>query len=177
MTLNRLFMLNGVIAGCTTAGAADTGAAGRPTAASLRSGEGAGGAGPLRRAVRPPLPGDPALPAAAGRHQLADDLAAETFTLAFRRRHQYRGEHADAAAWLYGIAGGRCCSGSGWTADSGTVAAVQHRTPAETARPGGLTAACSAAQLPLASGQTSQWEQWLGTNRVEQAAGVRPRIR
>jgi RNA polymerase sigma factor (sigma-70 family) len=36
---------------------------------------------------------------------LADDLAAETFTLAFRRRHQYRGEHADAAAWLYGIAG------------------------------------------------------------------------
>jgi RNA polymerase sigma factor (sigma-70 family) len=37
--------------------------------------------------------------------QLADDLAAETFTLAFRRRHQYRGEHADAAAWLYGIAG------------------------------------------------------------------------
>ncbi len=35
---------------------------------------------------------------------LADDLAAETFTLAFRRRHQYRGEHADAAAWLYGIA-------------------------------------------------------------------------
>jgi hypothetical protein len=81
MTLNRLFMLNGVIAGCTTAGAADTGAAGRPTAASLRSGEGAGGAGPLRRAVRPPLPGDPALPAAAGRHQLADDLAAETFTL------------------------------------------------------------------------------------------------
>ena len=43
----------------------------------------------------------------------ADDLAAETFTLAFRRRHQYRGEHADAAAWLYGIAGGRCGSGSG----------------------------------------------------------------
>jgi RNA polymerase sigma factor (sigma-70 family) len=38
-------------------------------------------------------------------HQLADDLAAETFTLAFRRRHQYRGEHPDAAAWLYGIAG------------------------------------------------------------------------
>jgi RNA polymerase sigma factor (sigma-70 family) len=38
-------------------------------------------------------------------HELADDLAAETFTLAFRRRHQYRGEHADAAAWLYGIAG------------------------------------------------------------------------
>jgi RNA polymerase sigma-70 factor (ECF subfamily) len=35
---------------------------------------------------------------------LADDLAAETFTLAFRRRHQYRGEHPDAAAWLYGIA-------------------------------------------------------------------------
>jgi RNA polymerase sigma factor (sigma-70 family) len=39
-----------------------------------------------------------------GRH-LADDLAAETFTLAFRRRHQYRAEHPDAAAWLYGIAG------------------------------------------------------------------------
>jgi RNA polymerase sigma factor (sigma-70 family) len=38
-------------------------------------------------------------------HQLADDLAAETFLLAFRRRHQYRAEHPDAAAWLYGIAG------------------------------------------------------------------------
>jgi DNA-directed RNA polymerase specialized sigma24 family protein len=36
---------------------------------------------------------------------LADDLAAETFTLAFRRRRQYRAEHPDAAAWLYGIAG------------------------------------------------------------------------
>jgi DNA-directed RNA polymerase specialized sigma24 family protein len=36
---------------------------------------------------------------------LADNLAAETFTLAFRRRHQYRAEHPDAAAWLYGIAG------------------------------------------------------------------------
>jgi DNA-directed RNA polymerase specialized sigma24 family protein len=35
---------------------------------------------------------------------LADDLAAETFTLAFRRRRQYRAEHPDAAAWLYGIA-------------------------------------------------------------------------
>jgi hypothetical protein len=29
---------------------------------------------------------------------LADDLAAETFTLAFRRRRQYRAEHPDAAA-------------------------------------------------------------------------------
>jgi RNA polymerase sigma factor (sigma-70 family) len=38
-------------------------------------------------------------------HELADDLAAETFALAFRRRHQYRAEHPDAAAWLYGIAG------------------------------------------------------------------------
>jgi RNA polymerase sigma-70 factor, ECF subfamily len=37
--------------------------------------------------------------------ELADDLAAETFALAFRRHHQYRGEHPDAAAWLYGIAG------------------------------------------------------------------------
>jgi RNA polymerase sigma factor (sigma-70 family) len=36
---------------------------------------------------------------------LADDLAAETFTLAFRRRHQYRAERPDFAAWLYGIAG------------------------------------------------------------------------
>jgi RNA polymerase sigma factor (sigma-70 family) len=36
---------------------------------------------------------------------LADDLAAETFTLAFRRRHQYRAERPDIAAWLYGIAG------------------------------------------------------------------------
>jgi RNA polymerase sigma factor (sigma-70 family) len=38
-------------------------------------------------------------------HQLADDLAADTFVLAFRRRHQYRAQHPDAAAWLYGIAG------------------------------------------------------------------------
>jgi RNA polymerase sigma-70 factor (ECF subfamily) len=38
-------------------------------------------------------------------HQLADDLAADTFTLAFRQRHRYRPEHPDAAAWLYGIAG------------------------------------------------------------------------
>jgi DNA-directed RNA polymerase specialized sigma24 family protein len=35
---------------------------------------------------------------------LADDFAAETFTLAFRRRRQYRAEHP-GAAWLYGIAG------------------------------------------------------------------------
>jgi RNA polymerase sigma factor (sigma-70 family) len=38
-------------------------------------------------------------------HQLADDLAADTFVLAFRRRHLYRAQHPDAAAWLYGIAG------------------------------------------------------------------------
>jgi RNA polymerase sigma factor (sigma-70 family) len=38
-------------------------------------------------------------------YELADDLAADTFTLAFRRRRQYRAEHPDAAAWLYGIAG------------------------------------------------------------------------
>jgi RNA polymerase sigma factor (sigma-70 family) len=38
-------------------------------------------------------------------HQLADDLASETFTLAFRHRHRYRAEHPDAAAWLYAIAG------------------------------------------------------------------------
>jgi RNA polymerase sigma factor (sigma-70 family) len=38
-------------------------------------------------------------------YELADDLAAEAFMLAFRRRHQYRAEHPDAAAWLYGIAG------------------------------------------------------------------------
>jgi len=37
--------------------------------------------------------------------ELADDLAADTFTLAFRQRHRYRPEHPDAAAWLYGIAG------------------------------------------------------------------------
>jgi RNA polymerase sigma-70 factor, ECF subfamily len=38
-------------------------------------------------------------------HELADDLAADTFVLAFRQRHRYRPEHPDAAAWLYGIAG------------------------------------------------------------------------
>jgi RNA polymerase sigma factor (sigma-70 family) len=38
-------------------------------------------------------------------HQLADDLAADTFVLAFAQRHRYRPDHPDAAAWLYGIAG------------------------------------------------------------------------
>jgi RNA polymerase sigma factor (sigma-70 family) len=37
--------------------------------------------------------------------ELADDLAAETFTLAFARRRHFRGEQPDAAPWLYGIAG------------------------------------------------------------------------
>ncbi len=37
--------------------------------------------------------------------ELADDLAAETFVLAFRQRHRYQPERPDAAAWLYGIAG------------------------------------------------------------------------
>jgi RNA polymerase sigma-70 factor (ECF subfamily) len=37
--------------------------------------------------------------------ELADDLAAETFTLAFARRRHYRGDQPDAAPWLYGIAG------------------------------------------------------------------------
>ncbi len=37
--------------------------------------------------------------------ELADDLAAETFTLAFRQRHRYQPERPDIAAWLYGIAG------------------------------------------------------------------------
>lgn len=36
--------------------------------------------------------------------QLADDLAAETFTLAFAGRRNYRAEQPDAAPWLYGIA-------------------------------------------------------------------------
>jgi hypothetical protein len=37
--------------------------------------------------------------------ELADDLAAETFTQAFARRRHYRAEQPDAAPWLYGIAG------------------------------------------------------------------------
>ena len=37
--------------------------------------------------------------------ELADDLAAETFTQAFARRRHYRAEHPDAGPWLYGIAG------------------------------------------------------------------------
>ena len=36
--------------------------------------------------------------------ELADDLAAETFTQAFARRRHYRAEQPDAAPWLYGIA-------------------------------------------------------------------------
>jgi RNA polymerase sigma-70 factor, ECF subfamily len=34
----------------------------------------------------------------------ADDLASETFVVAFRRRAAYDVSHADAAPWLYGIA-------------------------------------------------------------------------
>jgi len=34
----------------------------------------------------------------------ADDLASETFVVAFRRRDAYDASHADAAPWLYGIA-------------------------------------------------------------------------
>jgi RNA polymerase sigma factor (sigma-70 family) len=34
----------------------------------------------------------------------ADDLVAETFLAAFRRRARYDGAHADALPWLYGIA-------------------------------------------------------------------------
>src|SRR5574341_1801060 len=37
--------------------------------------------------------------------ELADDLAAETFTQAFARRRHYQSEHPDARPWLYGIAG------------------------------------------------------------------------
>jgi RNA polymerase sigma factor (sigma-70 family) len=37
--------------------------------------------------------------------ELADDLAAETFTQAFAGRRHYRAEQPDAAPWLYGIAG------------------------------------------------------------------------
>ena len=36
--------------------------------------------------------------------QLAEDLAAETFTRAFGRRHRFDTAYADAAPWLFGIA-------------------------------------------------------------------------
>src|SRR5205085_9577926 len=36
--------------------------------------------------------------------QLADDLASETFAVAFRRRGSYDLSRADARPWLYGIA-------------------------------------------------------------------------
>lgn len=35
---------------------------------------------------------------------VADDLAAETFAVAFRRRGEYDGQHPDARPWLFGIA-------------------------------------------------------------------------
>jgi RNA polymerase sigma factor (sigma-70 family) len=35
---------------------------------------------------------------------LADDVASETFLIAFDRRHRYDAAHPDAAPWLYGIA-------------------------------------------------------------------------
>jgi RNA polymerase sigma factor (sigma-70 family) len=37
-------------------------------------------------------------------HDLADDLMAETFLLAFRQRERYDPARADARPWLYGIA-------------------------------------------------------------------------
>jgi len=37
-------------------------------------------------------------------HALADDLTAETFLIAFRRRDKYDMSHPDARPWLYGIA-------------------------------------------------------------------------
>jgi RNA polymerase sigma factor (sigma-70 family) len=37
--------------------------------------------------------------------ELADDLAAETFTQAFARRRHYQAGQSDAVPWLYGIAG------------------------------------------------------------------------
>src|SRR5579859_4989159 len=36
--------------------------------------------------------------------QIADDLLAETFLVAFRKRHRYDSGHRDARPWLYGIA-------------------------------------------------------------------------
>lgn len=36
--------------------------------------------------------------------EAADDVMAETFTVAFQRRHDYDLERADARPWLYGIA-------------------------------------------------------------------------
>ena len=41
---------------------------------------------------------------ARGLGDAADDLAAETFVVAFRRRSRYDGAHAEARAWLFGIA-------------------------------------------------------------------------
>ena len=40
--------------------------------------------------------------------QAADDVAAETFLVAFRRRGDYDTAHEDAAPWLYGIATRLC---------------------------------------------------------------------
>ena len=37
--------------------------------------------------------------------QIAEDVAAETFLAAFRRRSRYETQQADARPWLYGIAG------------------------------------------------------------------------
>jgi RNA polymerase sigma factor (sigma-70 family) len=41
---------------------------------------------------------------ARGLGDAADDLAAETFVVAFRRRSRYDGSRAEARAWLFGIA-------------------------------------------------------------------------
>ena len=61
-------------------------------------------AGVLRRAVRPACASDQPVYRAAAGPDAADDLVAETFLAAFRRRGRYDAAQADARPWLYGIA-------------------------------------------------------------------------
>jgi RNA polymerase sigma factor (sigma-70 family) len=120
-------------------------------------------------------------------HELADDLAAEAFTLAFRRRHQYRAEHPDAAAWLYGIAGNllrqharaeqrRLRAYARMVADPGgpdVGDAVAERVDAAAA---GRRAALAVADLPAEQREVLLLFAWtdLGYAGIARALGVAP---
>jgi RNA polymerase sigma-70 factor, ECF subfamily len=70
--------------------------------------------------------------------ELADDLMAETFAVAFQRRHRYDVAHADARPWLLGIATNlmrthRRAEARRWRALARSAAAVQCEPEADAA--------------------------------------------
>jgi RNA polymerase sigma factor (sigma-70 family) len=63
------------------------------------------GTGRVRSAVRTLFLDDISVPESAGRPGSANDLAAETFVVAFGRRDRFSAQRPSALPWLYGIAG------------------------------------------------------------------------